>query len=163
MLRSEISSFDQFGFSIDNINQCCIELGCLFFIRLHPANYLSNQLKSLVNELSNIYIDETEDVYEHLSEYKLMITDFSSIFFDGLALDVPSYLSLSGSDDYIKNERQLYVNPYDVFDGYILKDWNSLKQLISNASVIDKDLSYYYDNSTVNICDNLVSKINEII
>lgn len=161
--NSEISSFEQFGLSIIKINQCCIQLDCLFVVRLHPANYLSNELKSHVAKLSNIYIDETEDVYEHLSEYKLMITDFSSIFFDGLALNIPSYLSLSGSDDYIKNERQLYINPYDVFDGYILNDWNSLKDLISNASVIDNDLSYYYDNSTVNICSDLISKINEII
>ena len=61
-----------------------------------------------------------------LEQTSVLVTDFSSIFFDFIFLNRPIIFYVPDYDEYIKCERELYFSPYDLFPDTICNDEESL-------------------------------------
>ncbi|MCR4736300.1 MAG: CDP-glycerol glycerophosphotransferase family protein [Treponema sp.] len=75
-----------------------------FVIRPHPIDAKCIETMKLE---SNIVLDSTEDIYESLTSYSILITDYSSIAYDAEALGIPCLYLSDDIDDY-ENENGLF-------------------------------------------------------
>jgi CDP-glycerol glycerophosphotransferase len=98
-------------------------------LKVHPLLY-----KFFKNdkELSNMFIPDSIDVNEFLSIVDLLITDYSSIFFDFYIRDKPIILYVYDKDEYL-SERGTYID-FEDLNCYIANDKYQLNQYISDIN-----------------------------
>lgn len=110
-----------FGF-IDEDNESIIKIlednNLFLVVKLHPYEY--NLYKNLsIFQHKNIYLIQEGELekqkihlYELLSASSFIITDYSSIFFDTLLLELPIIFAPTDKEEYRKNKGFL-IEPYD--------------------------------------------------
>lgn len=93
-------------------------------------------------DLQNIKIEETKhinivkndiDLYSLLSKTTILITDYSSVYFDFLLLDRPILFTPFDIKEYINKDRELYYNYDEVTPGPKCKNWDEVMSEIEIA------------------------------
>lgn len=122
--------------------------------RSHPTvpNHLSMDLWEDWSSLPQL---------EALEKTSLLITDYSSIFFDFLPFGRPILFYVPDYDEYIKYERGLYFSPYDLFPDTTCSDNKELIEKIfkhlgtkkNYSNIVDRYMSSCDGASTRRICD----------
>lgn len=103
----DIIDFDQFhNFLKDN--------NILFYIKVHPKSKLKNKLKDLISYDDIILLNADFDPYPILKRTDVLITDYSSIYFDFLLMDKPILFFDYDRNEYLENSREMYFD-YDDF------------------------------------------------
>ena len=128
-----------------------------FLIKLHRHDY-SMAMKEKCSHIR--VLDNESDMYPLFSKVDLLITDYSSIFFDFLLTDKPVLFYPYDKDDYLTKDRSMYdkydsVTPgnkaYD-FKGFyeklelFFKEPNALKESVLDYNVIKKMYNKYDDS-----------------
>ena len=86
------------------------ELGAQLTIKLHPSDKNTLQLA----DVKGIeFTSKTNDVYELLAESDMLLTDYSSLMFEAMYLDIPTILFVPDQARYAENSRQFYFDPSD--------------------------------------------------
>ena len=67
----------------------------------------------------------------------ILITDYSSIYFDYLLLDKPILFMPFDFEDYIENNARFYYNYNCVTPGPKCKDWNNVMEHLEKTFVSD--------------------------
>lgn len=68
--------------------------------------------------------------HEALPRASVLITDYSSIFFDFLPFERPVVFYVPDFDSYRRHERELYFSPYDAFPETTCSDEQTLMQML---------------------------------
>jgi len=115
-----------------------------FLIKLHRHDY-SIAMKEKFSHI--IVLDNESDMYPLFTKVDLLITDYSSIFFDFLLTDKPILFYPYDKDDYLNNDRSLYDEYDTVTPGYKVYDFNSfyekLELFFNNPNALrNSDLDY---------------------
>jgi CDP-glycerol glycerophosphotransferase (TagB/SpsB family) len=126
-----------FGFNNFNINEFIEFLeknNYIFFMKLHSAEEKSFISKIPVNKniriiSSDILAKKGMDLYEVLNSANVLITDYSSVYFDTLLLDIPTIFTPIDLHEYIKS-RGILLEPYE--------DWTPGPKCITQESLQDK-------------------------
>ena len=128
-----------------------------FLIKLHRHDYSM----AMKENYSHIRVLENEsDMYPLFSKVDLLITDYSSIFFDFLLTDKPVLFYPYDLDDYLTMDRSMYDEYDTVTPGYKVYDFqgfyeklelffkvpNILKEGILDYNVIKKMYNKYNDS-----------------
>ena len=131
-----------FGFEDESENDIIqmIENNNLFLVvKLHPFEY--NMYKDLeVFTHNQVYLLTDDELFKHkihlyelLSAAKLLITDYSSVFFDTLLIDLPTIFAPTDLSEYEKN-RGFLIDPYDVMTpGPTVNTLQELNKEITNV------------------------------
>lgn len=125
--------------NLNIINSYMKKNDLIFYIKLHHLE--EKFLKSC--EYSNIILlknDPLFDMQEFLLLADVLVTDYSSIFFDYLLLNRPIIFFAYDLEDYIKNDRELYEDYKSVATGLICKSWD---EVISALEISLKDPQKY--------------------
>jgi len=94
-----------------------------FLIKLHRHDYSM----AIKEDYSNIRVlDNESDMYPLFSKVDLLITDYSSIFFDFLLTDKPVLFYPYDKDDYLTKDRSMYDEYDTVTPGHKAYDFNGL-------------------------------------
>jgi len=143
-------------------------------MKVHPAEYKEFQelTKRMKLHMRNIYfLDPTLDIYPLLKEADLLITDYSSIYFDFLHLDRPIIFFVYDLESY-KNERGFYFDFEKMTPGPKAR---TLKELIEKIEeIILKGEDAYkikrrkirelmFDKEAGSACERLYNLISQII
>ncbi|MBU6114987.1 CDP-glycerol glycerophosphotransferase family protein [Mammaliicoccus lentus] len=109
-------------------------------LKVHPFVY---KIALEHKELLPYLIPDSFDTNEILSIVDVLVTDYSSIFFDYLVTDKPIIFY---SDDYeeYKNDRGFYISPKDL-PGPSAHDLDSLLEYISNIESLRSKYKVNYD------------------
>lgn len=108
----------------------------LFCIKLHPKSKLKKEFESLVS--ANIFIlDADHDPYIFLGMADLLITDYSSIYFDYLWLDRPILFFDYDKRDYLEHSREFYFNYEEFTPGVKVETMEQLFQAIREIDKIE--------------------------
>lgn len=113
--NSELDILTEFGFELKKIEDWLERENLELDIKLHPANRLPSEVEEKINDSCRVNLLEVDDIYEVLNLYEYVITDFSSIFFDALAIGKKVILAPFGIDSYLENDRELYFNVDELF------------------------------------------------
>ena len=132
---SEFYLFDRYGMNFDLFNNWLVKEQKHLYIRLHPKDSLSNENRKCIERASNIFIDDSLDVYENLWEYEVLISDYSSIIFDYLAYEKKIIFAPFDFDMYSKIHRGVYFDYSEISVQPIAQNWQQV--LVSLESEYD--------------------------
>jgi CDP-glycerol glycerophosphotransferase (TagB/SpsB family) len=142
---------------LERLNDLLKKNDATFLIKLHRHDY-SMAMKEKCSHIR--VLDNESDMYPLFSNVDLLITDYSSIFFDFLLTDKPVLFYPYDIDEYLTKDRSMYdkydtVTPghkaYD-FKGFyeklelFFKEPNALKESVLDYNVIKKMYNKYNDS-----------------
>ena len=110
---------------LGKVNEAIKILNVKLYIKLH---YCEEEMLGDI-DFSNIVIlksDPLFDIQEFLCKTDILITDYSSIYFDFLLLDRPIIFFAYDLEDYKQNDRGLYESYEDVTPGDIVETWDQV-------------------------------------
>lgn len=133
-------------------------------IKLHPANSLPIETINEINKNTRIKMLSNIDIYQILGDYEYLITDFSSIYFDALALGIKSIIAPFRINEYLSEDRELYFNINEIFPYKLSYTWNDLIKNFDSYSFdrndeLQKRFYSYLDGQS---CDRLFTKISNL-
>lgn len=160
------------GFNFSEIDEICKNNNLKFFIKLHPSNSFSIDKQREIKNLTNIiYIDGDFDFYENSEKYDLLITDYSSIFFDWLLSKKPLLHVAFDLEEYIENNRELYFNYEDIKLGSNFTNWKDVFEFISDNLFENIEYKIKYENlynfffseSAIKSSENICKEVKKIL
>lgn len=126
---SEINFFDKMD--ILDLKEYLKLENILLLIKLHPKSKLEKEFINL--ECKNICVIESSlDPYIFLPYADVLITDYSSIYFDYLLLNRPLIFFNYDMKEYLSNSREMYFNYNEVTPGKKVSNWLELKKALEN-------------------------------
>ncbi len=133
--------FDQ----IDIINNQLVKLGIILYLKLHYYHQ-NDSIVSLLNSYSNIrlIIDENidQDIYSILNQFNILITDYSSVFFDFLLVDRPIIFFAPDYERYLSKDREMYYDYHTIAPGPICFTWDDVLDWLAKFK---RNSGLYYD------------------
>lgn len=134
------------NFDKNDFQKFLAENTLLFCIKLHPKSKLNEEFKNIQSE-NIMVINKDADPYIFLKLADVLITDYSSIYFDYLLLDRPIIFFAYDLKEYLSDSREMYFD-YDKFTpGEKVWDYqglkNSIVKIIENNSDYQKSYSYF--------------------
>lgn len=124
------------GFDFEKLNHILKGKNELFLLKLHPATNLDlNQLKGLTNI---VIVDKNVDIYPVLPFTDVLITDYSSIYYDYLLLENHDIILFPFDyNDYILKSRDLAFDFDDYTPGKRVYTFDDLLTLINNGENLE--------------------------
>ena len=114
------------------------ENNILFCIKLHPKSKLNEEFRNIQSE-NIMVINKDADPYVFLKMADVLITDYSSIYFDYLLLDRPIIFFAYDLEEYLNDSREMYFD-YDEFTpGEKVNDYQELKKSILRCVNLDNE------------------------
>lgn len=133
-----------------NENGYIFELECDFFkwkeklkdkyiVLFKPHYLISNKFTNKGLEDFLYCIDENVDINELYAISDLLVTDYSSVFFDYSILNRPILFYMYDLEDYRDNLRGFYLDIYSELPGPIIENEDILLDTIRNEDFYDED------------------------
>ena len=127
------------NFDKDDFQMFLKKNNILFCIKLHPKSKLNKEFKNIQSE-NIMVINKEADPYVFLKMADILITDYSSIYFDYLLLDRPIIFFAYDLKEYLSDSREMYFD-YDEFTpGEKVWDYQGLKNSI--VKIIENNGDY---------------------
>lgn len=129
----------------------------LFCTKLHPKSKLKKEFEKISGE-NILVIDADTDPYVFLKMADVLVTDYSSIYFDFLLLDKPIVFFDYDLDEYLSGSREMYFD-YDKFTpGEKVQTLDALEKALLNACEPDTAFADKYKKLRKNIADKVFNE-----
>ena len=142
-VNSDFDLFLQYGFDVEKLDVFLADQNMQLHIKLHPFNHPSDELLEKLELSKNIFFLDHDAIYEIISEYDMLITDYSSIYFDYLLLDRPIIFAPFDKENYLQQDREFYFDYEEVTPGPKAMNWDEvmkfLKMLNEDSTLYSKE------------------------
>ncbi len=139
---SECDLFEQHGFDAKEIDKTLVENNVEIVLRLHPVNKPTSFILNAIEQAKNIRFDYSADIFDTLTDYDAVVTDYSGGYFDFLLTGRPILFAPFDLEKYKAQERDLYYHYEDVTLAPYSRNWPVLIDNI--VATKQKDLSADY-------------------
>ena len=127
----EIDLFEPYGFNVEKMDPILKELNAEIYIKLHPVNNIPKRILNQIHSSNKIkFLESYVDLYEILNKFDILITDYSSVYFDYLLTDKPIIFAPFDIDEYQKQDREFYYEYDEVTPGPKCKNWDEVLEWI---------------------------------
>lgn len=137
------------------------------YIFLYKAHFSDEKfLKNTTLHQSDRFIlisdKDFDELYNFVGQIDILMTDYSSIYFDFIATTKPIILTPFDFDEYIKTSREHYFDYFTNMEGIKAKNWEEV------FNILEKELYYpvseetkikFSEYITKNCCEKLIEKI----
>jgi CDP-glycerol glycerophosphotransferase len=127
------------GFDIDTIDTFCNEHQIEIDIKLHPFNLPTAEMLGKIARSKFVEFIDVDDVYPQLSKYDVLITDYSSVYFDFLLLDRPMIFFPFKHEEFVARDRELYYDYDEVTPGPKVNSWSEILSYLSDLKKLDRE------------------------
>ena len=126
---------DSFICALPNIHSLMSEIGGEFVLRLHPHTWRNYQTKldKEINIYSDIFVDKDKDIYQTISNYSVMISDYSSIAYDFLLLNRPLIFYVPDFENYVTKDNTFNYFYDEVTPGPKVRTWEEVICMIKES------------------------------
>lgn len=135
---------------------------------LYKGHFYDLQLNTFDENISDRFIKIDDSMYDNLysviKDVDLLMTDYSSIYFDFLLLRKPVILTPFDYDTYITQSRPLYFDYYSTIDGVVAKNWNDVMDILEKKSyfvpgisTLEKFHKYIDNKSTERVIETVLN------
>jgi CDP-glycerol glycerophosphotransferase len=118
--------------ALERLSRFALDNGIFFILKLHPVMAGKYQIESYPGLIE---YGAAQDVYPLVYLCDVLITDYSSIYFDYLLLDRPIVFFDYDLDEYLLNERAMYFDYMDMTPGEHCKDIGSLERTLERITL----------------------------
>lgn len=126
-------------FDKDDFQNFLKENNILFCVKLHPKSKLNKEFEDIQNK-NIMVINKDADPYVFLKFADVLITDYSSIYFDYLLLDRPIIFFAYDLKEYLSDSREMYFDYDEVTPGEKVRNYQGLKNSI--VKIIENNGDY---------------------
>lgn len=178
-IEGKLKKGNIFGFNTFNSEKIDVALkenNCVLIAKLHPLEErlaLSDKFDTSqrIKIISSTWLSKIgEDLYSFLSISDMLVTDYSSVYFDYLLLNRPIIFINSDLDEYRKS-RGLLLEPYDFWTpGYKVKTEDELidaiYQYVKNTDIFQNERKFIRDilyEEKGNSCERIWKELLEPI
>jgi len=154
------------GFDFERLNKILKDKGSLFLIKLHPAVRVFNNNEKIF--YSNIlFLDKGLDIYPVLPFVNILVTDYSSIYYDFILLNKGIILYPFDKDEFIESSNNLAFDYDEYTPGYKAMSIIDLENaIISNdefkVAERDKILKDFWGRTDTSDLNSLYQKIKSL-
>jgi CDP-glycerol glycerophosphotransferase (TagB/SpsB family) len=131
--RRELDLFTRYGFEGTTVNQTLRELRAILIIKAHPYDVQFDSDRARLERIFTPSDEDIPDIYPLLRGTDILITDYSSVFFDYLLLDRPIVFAPFDIQQYTTADRELFYDYDEVTPGPKAKDWPDVLRLLRQA------------------------------
>jgi len=165
---SETQFFDVIN--LESFNNFLAKNGYIFCAKLHPKSKLKSRFQALEGE-NIVIIDADTDPYVYIPKSSILITDYSSIYFDYLFAEKPIIFFDYDLETYLKDSREMYFDYEEFTPGVKAATQMELEKALTEVlegedlyqEEREKLKKKLYDVTDRSICGDLVDEIREII
>ena len=155
---------EEFQFDLTKFTSCLENNNIVFVYKPHPVDllYMKDKLKN--NRIITISDEDFDELYNFTGQVDILMTDYSSIYFDFICLKKPVILAPFDLQEYVANCRNHYFD-YSLLEGIRAKNWDDVINIVTNKSY------YIASNETIkqfaefidgNSCPKLLDFLKEI-
>jgi CDP-glycerol glycerophosphotransferase len=156
--------FAGFAFDAQGFYNLLEKKNIVFLYKPHFCDEAINVVTS--NRFFMISDDDFDDLYLFVKDIDVLITDYSSIYFDFLVLNKPIILAPFDYDFYIKNARSHYFNYSDGMQGIKAYSWKDLYKILDaetyysvSRETIDKYCKYNDGSACKKCFENVIGLV----
>ena len=126
------SPFEQAGFSAERLESVLVSQNIVF---LYKGHYLDkeNGVGNLSERIRVVSDEDYDDLYTFIKDVDVLITDYSSIYFDFLCTGKPMILFPFDSEEYTKQSRGFYFD-YNLMEAKRVYTWKELEECLQKKS-----------------------------
>ena len=169
---SEIKFFGVVG--MEGFRKFLQENRFLFCVKLHPKSKLKDEFRKLQGD-SVFVIDADADPYVFLEKADVLVTDYSSIYFDFLLTGRPVVFFDYDLQAYLRDSREMYFDYEEFTPGRKASTEAELKEALREACSPDEEYNKKYsgfreavadkvfDNKNGTSCRRLVKDIKTVL
>ncbi|MGM0589737.1 MAG: CDP-glycerol glycerophosphotransferase family protein [Bacteroidota bacterium] len=128
--------FRQYKFSPTDYAKFLEETNSVFLNKGHDFEEGVPLLNEPNSRFINVDINQIEDLYLLLKDVDLLITDYSSVYFDFILTQKPVILAPFDFDRYTTKSRPLYYDYFEEIEGVKAQDWSELLQILKNEEYV---------------------------
>lgn len=154
------------GFNFEELDKKLKEKNALFLLKLHPAVKVLNY--KFENYSNIISLDKNMDIYPILNFTDVLITDYSSIYYDYLLLDKKEILLYPfDKEEYIRNSTDLVFDYDEYTPGIKVYNFNDFMMTLFsdiNLEVKEKEhiIDLFWGKSDIKDLSPLCNKIKSL-
>jgi CDP-glycerol glycerophosphotransferase len=157
--------FADFGFEETVFFNILREKNLIFLYKPHFADESSNKY---LNNTRFFYIDDNsfDNLYALLKDIDLLVTDYSSVYFDFITMGKPVILAPFDYDFYLKNARSHYFNYFENMEGIKAYSWNELYKILENETyyrISNGTIDKYCKYNDGNACEKCFIEIMRVL
>ena len=140
-------------------------------IKVHPFNEPNSDIKSELENCKNIKFANQNDANEILCQANILITDYSSCYFDFLLTERPIIFAPFDLGEYKQKYRELYYDYNDITPGpkcetwdevieWVVKFKNNSNPYLQERKILKNKFHIYQD---ANSCERIYNEIIKLI
>ncbi|MGD0780771.1 MAG: CDP-glycerol glycerophosphotransferase family protein [Dehalococcoidales bacterium] len=135
--RAGYDLFTPYSFNADEAQKTLEKLDAVMIIKAHDVGKMKIIQQSSSPRIIFASNNQLPDIYPLLNKTNILLTDYSSVYFDFLLLDRPIIFTPFDLGKYINNDRQLYYDYDEVTPGPKARNWPEVFKLMEH--VIERD------------------------
>ena len=149
--------FFQYGFDIRAMSEFLKRINAKLLIKFHVIESTKNKILGVAENDERIKFLDVDDIYEILGKVDVLITDYSSVYFDFLLLDSPIIFAPFDLDVYEK-KRGFYYDYKTVTPGPKARTWSDIIAQIEQSitedmfkearKITNKTFNYWQDGKS---------------
>jgi CDP-glycerol glycerophosphotransferase (TagB/SpsB family) len=159
--KTIICIMDESKFDLNTLDKFYKENNILFIIKAHFLEL--DLIKDLINSCSNIITYDIADPYPLLHFTDILITDYSSVYFDFLVTNKPIIFAPFDLQEY-KDTVKFYYDYYEITPGKKCMNWKEIgvevENIINDVDVFKQDRDKLLSGGNFIVDDNSRNIIN---
>lgn len=120
-----------YSFNHEEFHKVLSENNIVFLFKPHFYDLKVLESKEKSDRFITISDEDFEDLYSLLGQIDILMTDYSSVYFDFIPTKKPVILAPFDLENYTSTARKLYFD-YSEVDGEKAKDWNEIFSMLRN-------------------------------
>ncbi|WP_059021733.1 CDP-glycerol glycerophosphotransferase family protein [Vibrio coralliirubri] len=157
--------------NIERYNLDLKELGINLVLKIHPNNEKDFGAVNLSNIKTYSKNYGEKDVYSVISDFDILITDYSSVYFDYLLSERPIIFSNFDMEFYLSSEREFYYDYDEITPGPKCSNWDDIIRVLSEPEKLKNQYEaqrniirgMFHENGAGTSCQMIYEHIRKMV
>jgi len=130
------------------------------FVFLYKPHFIDESVSVKFDHNRFIYIKDNDfdNLYLFLKDIDILMTDYSSVYFDFLVTKKPVILAPFDYEEYLRTAREHYFDYFENIEGNIIRSWKEIYNLLDTGDfkiISDNTIKKYCQYNNGNSCKKL--------
>ena len=153
---------EKYGFDFTELEKILKEKNYIFLYKPHFYDAKLLDSKKMSERFVTITDDDIDELYNFCGQIDILLTDYSSIYFDFIVTRKPVILMPFDYEEYLRTSRNHYFDYFSNMDGVMAKNWNETIEILRDEKfrpVSEDKIKQFAEFVDGNCCQKLFEEI----